>query len=420
MTGRCLWLLLLAIVTAVCTSASAYAGNPPDVGATLEQRLLLMRDVAHYKYVHREPIEDQLREERVLQRMSQRGEALGLTPASARTLGTAVILASKSIQSSWHREWQNTGPPKAALPDLASVTRPAIDTATDALLVAAACSRTGKQDHATQSASSARLRTLRVDDQAIDALQEALAGVSRSTPDLAHSALDHIRNRGWLRVGMPGDYAPFAFPSETAHAQLRGIDVELAKQLASSLKVQLQLVPTSWTALSSDLAEGDFDVAMGGVTRTLGRQQQGFFSTPYFVDGKSAIARCADAARFARLEQVDQSGVVVLVNPGGSNEQFVRDTIQRATIKVMPDNLRIFAALAGGEGDVMFTDRAEIRWQAQHNPKLCPVLDGKPLNKLDKAVFMPRDTALKLYIDLWLEQFSASGRLAAVTRQYLP
>ena len=110
----------------------------------------------------------------------------------------------------------------------------------------------------------------------------------------------------------------------------------------------------------------------------------------------------------------------MLVNPGGSNEQFVRDTIQRATIKVMPDNLRIFAALAGGEGDVMFTDRAEIRWQAQHNPKLCPVLDGKPLNKLDKAVFMPRDTALKLYIDLWLEQFSASGRLAAVTRQYLP
>ncbi len=419
MTARCLT-VILAIIANVCAALPAHAAAAPGIAAALEQRLVLMRDVAHFKFAHNEPIEDRSREQLVLQRMAQRGEALGLTQESTRALGSAVIAAAKSIQTSWHGEWKKSGAPTTAVPDLANKTRPAIDTATDALLIACALSRTEQHDDAAREAIAARLRALRVDESQVDAVLHALVGVTRIAPDLAHSTLDHIRNRGWLRVGMPGDYAPYAFSDAAPAKALRGIDVELATDLAAALKVQLQLVPTSWSALSNDLARGDFDIAMGGVTRTLGRQQQGFFSTPYFQDGKSAIARCSSATRFTRLDGIDQPGVVVLVNPGGSNEQFVRDTIKHATIKLMPDNLGIFAALTRGEGDAMFTDGAEIRWQTQHNPALCRALDGKTLNKLDKAVFMPRDTALKLYLDLWLAQLADSGKLHEIINQYLP
>ncbi len=418
----CRWRhLIVAVITTVGASIPACAAAAPDIAAALEQRLALMRDVAHFKFAHGEPIQDRAREELVLQRMAQRGEALGLTPASTRVLGSAVIAASRSIQTSWHREWQKTGPPATAVPDLANTTRPAIDAASDALLIACALSRLEEQnDDAARDALAARLRALRVDDQQVDAVLQALAGIKRIAPDLARSTLDHVRKRGWLRVGMPGDYAPYAFSSTEPPTRLRGIDVELAADLAAALKVQLQLVPTSWSRLADDLASGEFDIAMGGVTRTLGRQQQGMFSAPYFHDGKSAIARCTNAARFAGLGDIDQPGVVVLANPGGSNEQFVRDTIQHATVKLMPDNLGIFAALIRGEGDVMFTDAAEIRWQTSHNSALCPALAGKTLNKLDKAVFMPRDVALKLYVDLWLEQLADNGKLDAIISRYLP
>jgi hypothetical protein len=42
---------------------------------------------------------------------------------------------------------------------------------------------------------------------------------------------------------------------------------------AQSLGVRLEIVKTSWSALSADLEANSFDIAMGGVTITLDRQK---------------------------------------------------------------------------------------------------------------------------------------------------
>ncbi len=67
-------------------------------------------------------------------------------------------------------------------------------------------------------------------------------------------------------MGVPGDYAPLAFHNEAG--ELRGYDVDMAKDLGQKLGLKVTFVLTSWPTLSSDLKADKFDIAMGGVTET--------------------------------------------------------------------------------------------------------------------------------------------------------
>ena len=147
------------------------------------------------------------------------------------------------------------------------------------------------------------------------------------------SRLDEIIRRGTIRVGMTGDYAPFSL-FDSATGKFRGFDVDMAEALGKALGVRVEFVKTAWPQLAKDFEADDFDVAMGGVSITLDRQKKGFFTTPIMREGKTPIARCTDAAKFGTLQDIDQAGVHVIVNPGGTNERFARAHLKNAQIKV--------------------------------------------------------------------------------------
>ncbi|MFP3616029.1 transporter substrate-binding domain-containing protein, partial [Paraburkholderia sp. SIMBA_050] len=92
-----------------------------------------------------------------------------------------------------------------------------------------------------------------------------------------------------------------------------------AESLAKSLGVKADFVKTSWSNLTNDFV-AKCDIAVGGVSTTLERQKRVFFTQPYVVDGKTAIARCADADKYQTVAQIDRPETRVIVNPGGTNE----------------------------------------------------------------------------------------------------
>jgi chorismate mutase-like protein len=241
------------------------------------------------------------------------------------------------------------------------------------------------------------------------------AGALHAAP--AASRLDEILARGVLRVGTTGDYKPFSY--RVGNGEFIGLDIALAGDLAKSLGVKLQLVPTSWGALMADLGEDRFDLAMGGVSVSLERQKKAWFSVPYLRDGKTPIARCEDARKYQTLADIDRPEVRLIVNPGGTNERFARAQAPHATLTVFPDNVAIFDRIVAGEADVMVTDAIEARLQQRLHPKLCAIHPEAPFDFSEKAVLLPRDVALKAYVDQWLHQAIESGSLARADEQWL-
>ncbi|GAA2341226.1 transporter substrate-binding domain-containing protein [Streptomyces violaceusniger] len=221
--------------------------------------------------------------------------------------------------------------------------------------------------------------------------------------------LDRVPERGVLRVCTTGDYRPFSHRDPKSGAYT-GIDIKMAGDLAKSLDAKPTYVPTTWATLVDDLAAGRCDVGMGGVSVTLARARKASFSEPYLTDGKTPIVRCEDKDKYRTLEEIDQPGVRVVVNPGGTNEQFARAHVKQATLTVHPDNTTIFDEIIAGRADVMMTDASETRYQSAIHPELCAVHPDEPFSFSEKAYVLPRgDAQFKEYVDQWVHLATHDG-----------
>jgi cyclohexadienyl dehydratase len=233
----------------------------------------------------------------------------------------------------------------------------------------------------------------------------------------APTDLQRITSAGVVRVCSTGDYRPFTY--RDPQGRWSGLDVDLAGDLAKRLGVKLELVPTTWSTLMDDL-DGKCDLAMGGISITLDRAKRARFSAPYLRDGKAAAVRCADAARFGTLADIDRPGVRVVVNPGGTNAEFDHANLKQATIVEHPDNNTIFGQLLGGQADVMITDASEIRWQMAQHPELCGVALDHPFTFAQKAYLIGRDDAMtQQWVDQWLGVVTGDGTYAALSQRWL-
>ena len=225
----------------------------------------------------------------------------------------------------------------------------------------------------------------------------------------AENQLDVVVGNGRLRVCTTGDYKPFTLHDKVGNSY-QGIDIDLAKSLASSLGVEAEFVKTTWKALLPDFTSGKCDIAMGGISVNLERQKQVFFSEPYLVNGKAPIARCKDEAKFRTVADIDKPDVRVIVNPGGTNEKFVREKFADAKIEIYPDNVTIFQQILDGKADIMIAESVETELQEKLHPGLCAINPDKPLQYGEMGYMLPQGAVVfKAYVDQWLHLAKATG-----------
>ena len=231
------------------------------------------------------------------------------------------------------------------------------------------------------------------------------------------SLLDAVQGRGALQVCTTGDYKPFTLAKD---GSFEGIDIELAKSLARALGVEAKFVQTKWADLLTDMGSGKCDVAMGGISVTLDRQKKVFFSAPYLVNGKAPIVRCADKDKFQTIAAIDKPETRVIVNPGGTNERFVRQNFTHAKIEVFPDNVTIFDQILAGKADLMIAESIEVKVQEKAKPGLCAVNPDEPLQYGEMGYMLPRgDATFKAFVDQWLHLAKANGEFAKIYDQFV-
>jgi cyclohexadienyl dehydratase len=108
----------------------------------------------------------------------------------------------------------------------------------------------------------------------------------------------------------------------------------------------------------------------------------------------------------------------VVVNPGGTNEQYARANVRHAEIKVFADNRTIFDEIRAGRADVMITDDVEVELQIRRHADLCRPFQGV-LTHADKALLMPRDANLLEAVNEWLVPQVEAGKPARLIEQFL-
>jgi len=419
-------LRLVIVMAALLTALPAVAGaqqrfltEEAAVTRILDvanERMALMPGVAATKWQTHAPVADPKREQVVIEHSGDLAPPFGLSAEPVEGVFEVQVRLAREWEETLTRQWQArgfhyTGP----VPNLTQEVRPQLDTITTQMLralylAAPVLRRPGFAEHYARLAET-HLHAAGWSSAGRQQLLAALAGIRpRPSPALQRVAATRV-----LRVGVTGDYAPFSVESG---GTLSGADIELAQRLAEHLHAQPVFIRTSWRSLVQDLRADDFDLAMGGVSVTPERSAQGAFSIPYASGGKTILARCADASRYHDLEQVDRRKVRVIVNPGGTNEQYVREHLHRAQIRVYGDNRTIFDELRAGRADVMITDDTEADLQTHRHPDLCRALAGT-LTHADKAILIRKDAALVEAVNGWLKETIAAGEPARLLHENL-
>lgn len=94
----------------------------------MNDRLVVMRDVARWKWVNKAPIEDPEREASSLRDVAEKGRDFGLDPEATRAFFEAQIEAAKLMQREYFRRWREGAPlPEGDIPDLKTEIRGRID-----------------------------------------------------------------------------------------------------------------------------------------------------------------------------------------------------------------------------------------------------------------------------------------------------
>ena len=392
---------------------------------TIDARLALMDGVAAAKWHSDKPVLDTAREAEVLEQVTAQATRHGLAAEPARVLFALQMRLAREWQERQHVTWREQGglPADTTVPDLAKQIRPQLDRITAKQLLLLTRDQADWSDTAILRAAYLTQQTALTSlAQLSEADREALWSALVALDDAPASALPRIRSTGALRVGLTGDYAPFSL--ERPDGSLEGTDVILAERLADTLAgtgregAEVRYIRTTWRTLLPDLLAGKFDVALGGISVTADRLAAAAFTATYHQGGKTFIARCADGARYATLALADQTTVRVLMNPGGTNERFVRAQFHQAQVKVVPDNRAVFAALLAGDGDLMVTDDVEVALQIRRHPALCRATNllFEPSNK---AVMMGRDSALETAVNDWMKSELRANVPASLLEQAL-
>lgn len=130
----------------------------------------------------------------------------------------------------------------------------------------------------------------------------AAVGVLTSavSADAANDRFKKVLERGKLVVGVKADYKPWGFRDPSG--KLVGMEVDLAKDVADTLGVKLELVPVQSSNRMQFLQQGKIDLMIATMSdRTDRRKIVGIVDPNYYTSGTNVLAKKGAVKKWADL-----------------------------------------------------------------------------------------------------------------------
>jgi len=174
---------------------------------------------------------------------------------------------------------------------------------------------------------------------------------AQTPPD---GALQQIRARGELRVGLEAGYMPFEMRDK--RGGIIGFDVDMAKLMARKLGVKLTIVNTQWDGIIPALLTAKFDVLMSGMTITEERAQQVDFADPYIVIGQSVIMQAKLADTVKSVDDLNDPRYVIATKLGTTGDLAAAEYLPKAQLMKFETEAEALLQVRGGRAAAFVYD----------------------------------------------------------------
>jgi polar amino acid transport system substrate-binding protein len=229
-------------------------------------------------------------------------------------------------------------------------------------------------------------------------------------------SLENVLAKKKLVMGLDDSFPPMGFRNEAN--EIVGYDVDVAKEVASRLGVELALQPIDWNAKEQELNTGQIDCIWNGFTITEERAQNIRFSPPYLKNTQVVVVR-ADAA-YATL--ADLAGKNVGTQAGSSSVHAIDAAPDfKASLNQVIETKDFLTALMDlevGGVDAVVIDLVVANDNIQRSGKALRIMD-ETLGAEEFGIgFRKGDKALADKVWDTLRAMAGDGTLERITTQW--
>lgn len=193
-----------------------------------------------------------------------------------------------------------------------------------------------------------------------------LAGCGNSSKE--DTSLKDIQEKGKIVLGTSADYAPYEWHMiDGKNDEIVGVDIEIAKQVAADLGVELEIKDMQFNGLFSALNSGDIDMIIAGMVADEKRSESVDFTEPYFEQGQVLLVNKKDADTFKSID--DLKGKKIGSQLGSVQYEYANANFD-AEVTGIPNNNDLIMELKNGTLDVVFMSELTAKQFAELNDDL--------------------------------------------------
>lgn len=216
-------------------------------------------------------------------------------------------------------------------------------------------------------------------------------------------------------VGLDVSFPPMGFMSEDN--EIVGFDIDMAKEVAKKLGLELKLQPIDWAAKEMELNNGNIDCIWNGMTVTEEREENMLLLRPYMANNQlivvgkdSPIATKADLAGKIVAVQTDSSGELAL------NNDPIKDEV--AEVVSMADYVSALNDLKIGRIDAVIIDEVVARYYVEMEPENFTIIE-ESLQEEEYAIGFKKDnTEFAQQVQEAFDEVVAEGTAAEISEKW--
>lgn len=218
-----------------------------------------------------------------------------------------------------------------------------------------------------------------------------------------------------LTVGFDQDFPPMGFVGDDG--EFTGFDLDLAKEVASRLNMELKLQPIAWDSKDMELESKNIDCIWNGFTIN-GREDKYTWTTPYMANEQVFVVR-ADAGI---TTLADLSGKTVTVQADSSAEAALKDKADLVATfgnyMTAADYNTALLDLESGAVDAVAMDSIVANYQIEKRGEKFSVLSESIATESYGVGFLLGNTELRDQIQTTLDAMAADGTLAKISQTW--
>jgi polar amino acid transport system substrate-binding protein len=226
------------------------------------------------------------------------------------------------------------------------------------------------------------------------------------------SAWARIARTKVMRIGAVAGGVPY-YRKDIVSGEWQGFMIDFAKDLASSLKAELDIHETTWGNAVPDLESNKIDLFFG-LNPTPQRALVVDFSDPLFNNGFVLLAR--KDFNPATWESLNRPDFKVSVDGGSSHDQMISRTCPNATIVRLESSADATLALQSGRVDAQVLVVILALSVLKKNPGVGHIVVPTPVQATTTNIGFRKeeDKTWVNFVNKWVAQAHASGKVREI------